>query len=460
MHVTPSTLEHVLIIAATGFVLVESLLAAFHTHAAERAGESVPERFERKLSDAAHLKAAQFTSELTQANLIRVYLSAFFAILMTFGGGLTLLASFASSLTQRPAVAEWLLLAFVTALLAFIDFPFHWYENFRVRERYGYMREERSAWIAKNAKATFAGWLIELPLIALLLALFESAGDDWWIAAWAVWIAWLLWRWKFTAMKGLFWGRRTKRIDDPELRRLVAELLADQGFEMLDLCIMTKPASWKHSHVVLAGFGRERRVVVFAHAASKLNRREILGLIAHDIGHLKHFHAWVRIFVYAAAGWLVCRFAGWGSEHSAFFEGFGLSPWVSYYLDGSHAGFVAAVAIVAFPVLFYPLQPIVNGFARAMQYDADTYAAKLVGADAVMEALVKLHRDYATTLTPSRLYSLFHYSRPHAGMRVARLLSLVESGRVPLHISKEGEKTAAEQSEFTTLRGINYPWPS
>ena len=81
-----------------------------------------------------------------------------------------------------------------------------------------------------------------------------------------------------------------------------------------------------------------------------------------------------------------------------------------------------ALALVTFPVLLYPLSPIVNFFSRLLQYDADRYAARAVGRDAMMRALVRLHRDYSTSLTPSRLYSLFHYRRPHAGMRVASLL--------------------------------------
>ena len=82
-----------------------------------------------------------------------------------------------------------------------------------------------------------------------------------------------------------------------------------------------------------------------------------------------------------------------------------------------------ACAIVAFPVLFYPLRPIVNLFSRLMQYDADRFAERVARPDDLVKALVRLHRDYATTLAPSRLYSLFHYRRPHAGMRIEAILT-------------------------------------
>ena len=59
-----------------------------------------------------------------------------------------------------------------------------------------------------------------------------------------------------------------------------------------------------------------------------------------------------------------------------------------------------------------------------MQYDADLHAARIAGLDPMISALVKLHKDTTTSLSPSLVYSLFHYKRPHPGMRVANLQRL------------------------------------
>ena len=40
---------------------------------------------------------------------------------------------------------------------------------------------------------------------------------------------------------------------------------------------------------------------------------------------------------------------------------------------------------------------------------------------ALTSALLKLHRDNASTLTPDALYARFHYSHPPAAERIAQL---------------------------------------
>lgn len=423
MTLTASNIEHGFLALLALSLLLECALTILHTHAAERASGTLPPRFEKKLTLAAHRKAADYTADLAQAQLLESFAGAGAALLLTYGQGLTVIAAFMGTLFESSLAAQWGTIAAVMLFLALVELPFGWHLRCRIPQQYGYLRQPEREWIARRAKETLAGWLAELPLIALALVLMEAAGEHWWLVGWLFWCAYLVWRWEVSVAKGVLWGRRAERVADERTREMVRSFLASIGWKMKDLVLMTRPAGWRHSHAVLAGRGRERTVVVFAHAAAKLSREELLALIAHDCGHAKHLHPWLRILLFAAAGWCVFRFAGWGSMNDAFFEGFGFSPYVTLAREGSHAGFVIAVAIAVFPILFYPLRPLVNLFSRQMQYDADAYAAKQAGTAPLIRALVKLHRDYATTLSPSRLYSLFHYRRPHAGMRVEALLA-------------------------------------
>ena len=431
MTLTASNIQHVFLALMALSVLTECLLTILHTHAAERAATCVPAPFERKLSAAAHRKAADYTGELAQGRLLLVFAGAGIALLLTYGQGLTLLASLAGALSSSALIGEWTVIALVLLLLIIADIPLGWFLRCRIPRRFGYLTENEGLWIAKNFKDALTGWLVALPFIAAAVALFESIGQYWWLLAWFFWTLYLVWRWRIGPNWSILHGRRAKPLRDAKTRAMVKDFLRLQGYEMRDLLVMKRPSGWSHSHLVLCGFGKEKTVVVFAHAAAKLTREELLALIAHDIGHAKHFHAGLRIAIFSLAGLLLAWFTGWGARNDAFFAGFGFSPYVTLARDGAHAGFVIATAIVVFPILFYPLRPLVNLFARAMQYDADAYAVRTVGADALVRALVKLHRDYATTLTPSRLYSIFHYARPHEGMRVAAVEALVAKMKWP-----------------------------
>jgi STE24 endopeptidase len=59
--------------------------------------------------------------------------------------------------------------------------------------------------------------------------------------------------------------------------------------------------------------------------------------------------------------------------------------------------------------------------SRAHEYEADRFAAAQTAAEDLVQALVKLYRENASTLTPDPLYSAFHDSHPPAPLRIARL---------------------------------------
>jgi STE24 endopeptidase len=86
---------------------------------------------------------------------------------------------------------------------------------------------------------------------------------------------------------------------------------------------------------------------------------------------------------------------------------------------GTHTLFL--LFALAAPVFLVPVGPLMASLSRRHEFQADDYAARHTNADALADALVKLFRDNATTLTPDRLYTAFHASHPPALERIARL---------------------------------------
>ena len=76
------------------------------------------------------------------------------------------------------------------------------------------------------------------------------------------------------------------------------------------------------------------------------------------------------------------------------------------------------------PAFTYFLTPLGAWWSRKHEFEADEFAAKFADARQLADALVKLYRDNATTLTPDRLHSAFYDSHPPALVRIARLQQL------------------------------------
>ena len=432
MHPSADLIELIFLSAVVLYLLVECFLTARQILSAERSVGRVPEGFDAKLSLAAHKKAAAFTIETAQANLVLAFAAAGLALLMTMGRGLTFLAAFYETLFTNTLIVEWLLVATVLGLLLLFELPVDLYARCLVKERFGYMRHTRREWLRRRFLKSAAGWAAALPLTAFALALFEVCGRWWWLALWGFLLLTLLWRWRVSLIEDRAWSRVSRPVLSKDLRELFRDFLAAHGYRMEDVVLMTRPGAWKHAHVLLTGTGDNRRVVVFAHAAGRLTREELLAVLAQQIARVRGRHAAWRITFNAAAGLLVCAFAGWGAQSPELFAGLGFSPALTTAQPGVHAGFMTALGLVVFPVLFFALRPLVNFGARRLLYASDYFAMRAVGAAPLVRALVKLHRDYAQTLTPSRVYSLFHHARPHAGMRVKEILRAAKRGGWPL----------------------------
>lgn len=375
MSLHATFIEHTFVSILALYVTLECAVTILQTRAAEKSCGRVPEGFEKKLTLAGIRKAADYTGELAQANLLLTVVGAGFALCMTFGNGLNVFTAVIETIMGPGIPADWVLISLIVLLMLLIELPFGWWARYRVKERYGYMREPRMRWLSRTLSEALWGWLVFMPVSAALLTIFEYAGGDWWKLAWGVWLVYLLWRWKLSSVYGVFWKRRSRPYANAETREAVRESLHRQGITMTEMVVMTRPASWDHSNIVLSGWGLRRRVIVFAHVAHQLRKDEIVALAAHEAAHVRHFHGVLRLLINVAVSYIFCWLAGWGATHVQFFEGFNYSPMLTLDMPGTHAGSVCAVALVVFPMLLYPLSPLLNLAARLMQYDADLHAA-------------------------------------------------------------------------------------
>ena len=66
--------------------------------------------------------------------------------------------------------------------------------------------------------------------------------------------------------------------------------------------------------------------------------------------------------------------------------------------------------------------PLFAGWSRRDEFEADAFASAHADGGELASALLKLHEDNASTLTPDPLYARFYYSHPPAVERLAALV--------------------------------------
>src|SRR5439155_1315534 len=82
-----------------------------------------------------------------------------------------------------------------------------------------------------------------------------------------------------------------------------------------------------------------------------------------------------------------------------------------------------ALLLFAFaaPAFTFFVTPLASLWSRRHEFEADDFASRHASAAELASALVKLHRDNASTLTPDALYAAFYYSHPPPLVRITRL---------------------------------------
>ena len=104
---------------------------------------------------------------------------------------------------------------------------------------------------------------------------------------------------------------------------------------------------------------------------------------------------------------------GWLAAEPGFYRALGVP------IPSTHAALLLFVLVV--PVFTFFVSPLCALWSRRHEFEADAFASRHASAGELATALVKLHRDNASTLTPDPVYAAFYYSHPPPLTRITRL---------------------------------------
>ena len=292
-----------------------------------------------------------------------------------------------------------------------------------IEERFGFNRMTWRLWLADLAKSTVVSLVIGLPLAALVLWLMQATGSLWWLWTWGAWMAFTLLMLVIypTVIAPLF--NKFQPLQDASLTERVTRLMARCGFAAKGLFVMDGSRRSGHANAYFTGFGAAKRVVFFDTLLQQLSPPEVEAVLAHELGHFKHRHIVQRIagmFAFSLAG---LALLGWLSGQTWFYAGLGVTPNLPAALGGAVPNHALALLLflLAVPVFSFFLSPLMAQLSRKHEFEADAYAAAQASAQDLSNALVKLYKDNASTLTPDPMYVRFYYSHPPASERIARM---------------------------------------
>ena len=378
---------------------------------------AVPTAFVNDIALEAHQKAADYNSAKARLAMIHTVVDSGVLLVLTFGGLLQLLDGWAGSRFASEVLRGAALIALFAVVTSLVDLPFSWYRTFNIEGRFGFNRMTPSMWVADLAKTAAVSTAFGLPLVLAVLWLMGKMGQWWWLYVWLVWIVFSLFMMAIypAYIAPLF--NKFAPMPDSSLKVRIENLLAKCGFRSSGLFVMDGSKRSSHGNAYFTGFGKTKRIVFFDTLISRLTEGEIEAVLAHELGHFKLRHVVRRMLWTFGVSLVLLGVLGYLKDKAWLYEGLGAA-----YPATNAMGLLLFVLVV--PVFTFLLQPLVAMYSRKHEFEADAYAARYSSPRELINALVKLYKDNAATLTPDPLHSAFYDSHPPASLRIARLQSL------------------------------------
>jgi STE24 endopeptidase len=392
----------VLYILKESFEYVVQYLNLVHMR---RFGNAVPDEFKGEIDEGLMKKTREYEAEHTRFGFLSSIFGNIATVVFFFSGLFNAYNSWIASLRLPFILSGWLFFMILFYANEFLSIPFSLYNTFKIENRYGFNTMTFKLWASDLAKSLVLSMLLLSILLPAGLWLIEVSPGFWW-----------LWVWGFLFLFSMFVTyispyvieplfNKFTPVEDLSLREGIIRLLEKAGIRAERILRVDASKRSRHTNAYFTGIGRTKRIVLYDTLIEKMNREEVLSVLAHEIGHWKKRHILKMIALFEVLS--------------------GIALYLSYrFMQGDYlatlfhierATFFAKALILAFlaGILILPLRPILNSYIRRHEKEADITSHELTNdSEGMVRALVKLSRDNLSNLYPHPLYVSFYYSHP------------------------------------------------
>jgi STE24 endopeptidase len=378
----------------------------------------VPEPL-RDLMDAEKLeKARSYLGVNARFGILQSTVSL--VVLLTFWGfgGFGWLDGLARSFTDSPVLAGLIFLSLLFLGQSLISLPFSIYDTFVIEQKFGFNRSTPATFITDRLKGLLLAAVIGLPLAAAVLWIFGNVANAW-LWAWVVVTAFqlILTYLAPTLIMPLF--NKFTPMPDGELKQQIEALGMKCGFPLTGVFVMDGSKRSTKANAFFTGLGKRKKIALFDTLVDKSTQPELLGVLAHEIGHFRCGHIKQRLAVGILQTAVIFFLLGLATDPDGkfaqlLFDAFGVKE------ISPHVG------LVLFSILLEPVGKILgvlaNAWSRRHEFEADAYAAKVTGDGAALsEALKKMTADHLSHPSPAPLRVWLDYSHPPLFQRLEAL---------------------------------------
>lgn len=294
-------------------------------------------------------------------------------------------------------------------LLRLVELPLSFYSGYVVDHEFGLSKQGKRDWLVDEVKE-FAVEATFLVIMAVVLYYLIATTRLWWIVAgllFAVFSVFLSTIIPYVIMPVFY---KVTPLNNSQLKSKLISMSKKIGVKSIDHVLVADESRKSiRANAMFSGIGNARAIVLFDTLLSGFTPREIVTVVAHELGHYVNKDVWKSALVggvLALPAFLIIDYILRSSPNSLGLTGI-----------SDPAGFPAMFTI--FIVVSFLLEPLSNWISRTMERQADEFALR-VGDDPDAQASAERRlADMSLAVDkPAPWVEFFFYTHPSSARRI------------------------------------------
>ena len=290
-----------------------------------------------------------------------------------------------------------------------VGLPFEIYQKFVIDKEFGFSKMTPKVFIVDTLKS-FLLLLVFGGTVFGILSWIISSFEMWWLWGFvALFIVVIVANVLAPTFMALF--NKFTPLEDGELKDEIMSMMKSSGLHSNGIFVMDASKRDSRLNAFFGGLGKSKRVVLFDTLIEKLNTKELLAVLGHELGHFSHGDIWKNI---AMVG--VLLFVSF-----YIFGNLGDDLFVTMGVLNLTAGVKIAMFMLLLPIISFLFNPIMSYVSRHNEYAADEYGSKMGGKENLVSALLKLVTENKSFPKSHPLVIFFYYTHPPVIERLKEL---------------------------------------
>lgn len=286
-----------------------------------------------------------------------------------------------------------------------ISLPFSLYNTFVIEQKFGFNKIKPGLYFIDKIKGYGIFIVLGSTVITPLLYFFHVYSEIGWLIAWSVLTVFMI------AIQPLFvhviapMFNKFTPLEEGDLRKEIEKYTSKVDFSLSRIDIMDGSKRSAHSNAYFTGFGKSRRIAIFDTLVEKHSTKEIVSVVAHEVGHYKLKHILQGTIIGIIETGIMLFAFNLIMNDISLFNVFGVNQL------SVHGG------IVFFSMVYAPVSMLTSivttAISRKNEFEADKFSLDTTSdGQALISMLIGLSANNLSHLTPHPMKVFLSYSHP------------------------------------------------